>query len=222
MKYVTKRKISEQSNYSVRFVGGHYLDFLLFFFDLMKMVIALFIVVDPLGNVPIFMSLTENMDKSQRRKTFRLAILTGLVLLTFFSLVGQNILTLFGITLDSFMIAGGVLLLIVAIRLLVVGGWGEKIVIAESVGAVPIGCPLLVGPGAITTSIFNLQTSDIVVTLTSVLLTFTIVWFILRYIDPIYRILGRNGSLVITRVMALLIASIAVQYVIEGVKASFI
>ena len=102
------------------------------------------------------------------------------------------------------------------------GGWGEKIVIAESVCAVPIGCPLLVGPGAITTSILNLQTSDIVVTLTSVLLTFTIVWFILRYIHPIYRILGRNGSLVITRVMALLIASIAVQYVIEGVKTSFI
>lgn len=187
----------------------------------MKMVIALFIVVDPLGNVPIFMSLTDNMDKSQRRKTFRLAIITGLILLTFFSLVGQNILTLFGITLDSFMIAGGILLLIVAIRLLVVGGWGEKIEIVESVGAVPIGCPLLVGPGAITTSILNLQTSDIIITLTSVLLTFTIVWFILRYIDPIYRILGRNGSLVITRVMALLIASIAVQYIIEGVKTSF-
>ena len=100
------------------------MDFVSFFFDLMKMVIALFIVVDPLGNVPIFMSLTENMDKSQRRKTFRLAIITGLILLTFFSLVGQNILTLFGITLDSFMIAGGILLLIVAIRLLVVGWLG--------------------------------------------------------------------------------------------------
>ena len=197
------------------------MDLFVIFSDLVKMVIALFIVVDPLGNVPIFMSLTENMDTSQRRRTFRLAIITGLVLLTFFSIVGQNILFLFGISLDSFMIAGGILLLIVAIRLLIIGGWGEKIDITESVGAVPIGCPLLVGPGAITTSILNLQTSDILITLVSVLITFIIVWLILRYIEPIYRILGKNGSLVITRVMALLIASIAVQYIIQGVKTSF-
>ena len=197
------------------------MDLFVIFSDLVKMVIALFIVVDPLGNVPIFMSLTENMDTSQRRRTFRLAIITGLVLLTFFSIVGQNILFLFGISLDSFMIAGGILLLIVAIRLLIIGGWGEKIDITESVGAVPIGCPLLVGPGAITTSILNLQTSDILITLASVLITFIIVWLILRYIEPIYRILGKNGSLVITRVMALLIASIAVQYIIQGVKTSF-
>jgi multiple antibiotic resistance protein len=198
------------------------LDFYVFGFDLVKMVIALFIVVDPLGNVPIFMGLTENMDKSQRRRTFRLATITGLILLTFFSLVGQNILILFGISLDSFMIAGGILLLIVAIRLLVLGSWSEKTVISESVGAVPIGCPLLVGPGAITTSILNLQTSDIFITLLSVMFTFIIVWLILRYIDPIYGILGKNGSLVITRVMALLIASVAVQYILQGVKTSFL
>jgi multiple antibiotic resistance protein len=186
------------------------------------MVVALFIVVDPLGNVPIFMSLTKNMDKSQRRRTYRLATITGLILLTFFSLVGQNILVLFGISLDSFMIAGGILLLIVAIRLLVMGGWSEKRVISESVGAVPIGCPLLVGPGAITTSILNLETSNIFVTMISVLITFTIVWLILRYIDPIYRIIGKNGSLVITRVMALLIAAIAVQYILQGIKTSFL
>lgn len=197
------------------------MDLLLFGADLVKMIIALFIVVDPLGNVPIFMSLTENMDKAQRRRTFRLATITGLILLTFFSVVGQNILILFGISLDSFMIAGGILLLIVAIRLLVMGEWNEKTIITESVGAVPIGCPLLVGPGAITTSILNLQTTDILITLISVLLTFTIVWLILRYIDPIYRILGKNGSLVITRVMALLIASIAVQYIVQGAKNSF-
>lgn len=68
------------------------MDFPIFGIDLAKMIIALFIVVDPLGNVPIFMGLTENMDKSQRRRTFRLATITGLILLTFFSLVGQNIL----------------------------------------------------------------------------------------------------------------------------------
>jgi multiple antibiotic resistance protein len=181
------------------------------------MTVALFIVVNPLGSVPIFMGLTKNMNESQRRKTFQLATVTGLILLTVFSLLGQNILLLFGISLNSFMIAGGVLLLVVAVRLLIVGGWSEQMV-SESLGAVPIGCPLLVGPGAITTSILGLQSSGILTTLLSVLLPFIIVWLILRFIDPIYRVLGKNGSLVITRVMALLIASIAIQYILQGAK----
>ena len=198
------------------------IDFLELAPDIVKMTIALFIVVDPLGSVPIFIGLTQDMDKSQRKKTYQLATVTGLILLTVFSLVGQNILVLFGISLDSFMIAGGVLLLIVAIELLIKGGWRQQTVVSESVGAVPIGCPLLVGPGAITTSILNIQAYGILATLISVLLTFVIVWLILRFIDPIYRILGKNGSLVITRVMALLIASIAVQYILEGVKSGLL
>ena len=190
--------------------------------DLIKMTVALFIVVNPLGSVPIFVSLTQDIDRQQRKRTYHLAILTGLILLAFFVVVGQNVLILFGISLDSFMIAGGILLLIVAVRLLVIGGWTENLSLSESVGAVPIGCPLLVGPGAITTAILSLQSSGILVTLLSVAITFIIVWLILRFIDPIYRVLGKNGSLVITRVMALLIASIAVQYVLEGAKNSLI
>jgi multiple antibiotic resistance protein len=203
-------------------VEGNRVEFSLVATDLMKMTVALFIVVNPLGNVPIFVSLTQDMDKPQRRRTYHLAILTGVILLAFFAVVGQNILILFGISLDSFMIAGGILLLIVAVRLLVTGGWNENLSLSESVGAVPIGCPLLVGPGAITTAILSLQASGILVTLLSVGITFIVVWLILRFIDPIYRVLGKNGSLVITRVMALLIASIAVQYVLEGAKNSLI
>jgi multiple antibiotic resistance protein len=198
------------------------MDFLALAPDLVKMTIALFIVVDPLGNVPIFVGLTKDMDSLQRKKTYQLATITGLILLTFFSLVGQNILVLFGISLDSFMIAGGILLLIVAVRLLIMGGWSEQAAASEAVGAVPIGCPLLVGPGAITTSILNIQSYGILATLLSVLLTFIIVWLILRFIDPIYRVLGKNGSLVITRVMALLIASIAVQYMLQGIKSGLL
>jgi len=186
--------------------------------ELLKGIISLFIIVDPLGNIPIFISLTENMQKAERRKVFRTATLTGLFLLLAFALAGQWILILFGITLYSFMIAGGILLLIIAVRLLITGGLREEDASPESVGAVPIGCPLLVGPGAITTTILNLQSSGIVVTTVSVLVIFALVWFILRFIDPIYRFLGKTGSLVISRVMALLIASIAVQYILEGLK----
>jgi len=194
-------------------------DYIMFFLpELVKGTIALFIVVDPLGNVPIFIGLTENMEEAQRKKTFRTATITGLILLLAFALAGQQILLLFGISLYSFMVAGGILLLIVAVRLLIAGGWRETLASPESVGAVPIGCPLLVGPGAITTTILNFQSLGVIVTVLSVLITFVIVWFVLRFIDSIYQILGKTGSLVITRVMALFIAAIAVQYILQGAK----
>jgi multiple antibiotic resistance protein len=87
----------------------------------------------------------------------------------------------------------------------------------ESIGAVPIAMPLLVGPGAITTTIFNLQTYGIVVTALSVFAVLTLTWLILRYVSSVYRFLGKTGALVIARVMALFIAAIAIQYVLFGV-----
>ncbi|MBS7657271.1 MarC family protein [Candidatus Bathyarchaeota archaeon] len=189
-----------------------------FLIDLMKGTIALFLVVDPLGNIPIFVGLTKNVDEVKRRSVFRSAILTGLVVLFLFTFAGQQILILFGISINSFMVAGGLLLLIIAVRLLVVGGWHELSASPESVGAVPIGFPLLVGPGAITTTILILQSSGVIVTVFSVLITFVIVWLILRYITPIFKILGENGSLVVTRLMAMFIAAIAIQYIVQGIK----
>lgn len=184
--------------------------------NLIKGIISLFIIVDPLGNIPIFVGLTENLDKEGKKKVFDLATLTGFVLLLAFALTGQQIFNFFGISLHSFMIAGGILLLIVSVQLLISDRWQEQIASPETIGAVPIACPLLVGPGAITTTILNLQNFDLIVAVISVVIVFVIVWLILRFIDPIYSILGKTGSLVISRVMALLIAAIAIQYILEG------
>lgn len=184
---------------------------------LAKALIALFIIVDPIGNIPIFIGLTGSMNQEQRRKIFRTATLTGFVLLLVFALVGQQVLALFGISLYSFMIAGGILLLIVAVRLLAEGSWKRSEGAAEAVGAVPIAVPLLVGPGAITTTIFTLQQYGIFITVVAVIIVFALVWLVLRLADPIYRFLGNSGSAVIARIMALLIAAIAVQYILEGV-----
>lgn len=186
--------------------------------NLIRGIIALFIIVDPIGNIPIFMSLTEELSKDQRKRVFRTAVIVGVLLLLAFAIAGQQILTFFGISMYSFMIAGGILLLIIAIKLLIAGGWEEFNVTPESIGAVPMACPLLVGPGAITTTILNLQSSGLVITLVSVVLIFAIVWLILNFIEPIYRFLGKTGSLVISRVMALLIAAIAVQYILQGIR----
>jgi len=190
-----------------------------FSYDLVKAVIALFVIVDPIGNVPIFISLTENMRKDERKSAFHTATWVALALLLAFALAGQQVLNVFGISLHSFMIAGGLLLLVLAINILLFGGWKEKekVVSPKSVGAVPIACPLLVGPGAITTTILILQTSGIVVTLIAVVIIFALIWGILRLIEPIYKVLGETGAAVIARIMAIFIAAIAVGFVIDGI-----
>lgn len=187
-----------------------------FLLDLAKAIITLFIIVDPFGNIPIFISLTKGMVRESRQKAFRTALFTGFVLLISFALVGQQIFTFFGISLYSFMIAGGLLLLMISVRILVRGEWEESAP-PESIGVVPIGFPLLAGPGAITATIINLQASGVIVTIIAVLIVFAAVQIILRFIDHVYRLLGKSGSLVISRLMALLTAAIAIQYILEGI-----
>jgi len=175
--------------------------------------------VDPIGNVPIFISLTEKMNQAERKSTFHTATWVALALLLGFTLAGQQVLNVFGIPLHSFMIAGGLLLLVLAINILLFGGLKEReeVISPKSVGAVPIACPLLVGPGAITTTILILQTSGVVVTLIAVVIIFALTWIILHLINPIYKVLGETGSAVIARIMAIFIAAIAVGFVINGI-----
>lgn len=180
--------------------------------------IALFIIVDPFGNIPIFIGLTDKIEPAGRRKVFNVATLVGVVLLLFFAFLGQEVFAIFGLSIYAFEIAGGILLLIIAIRILVTGSSSSQTSIEspESLGAVPIAMPLLVGPGAITTTIFNLQSYGTLVAIVAVIIVLSVTWVILRFINGIYRILGKTGSVVIARVMALLIAGIAIQYILTG------
>jgi multiple antibiotic resistance protein len=188
-----------------------------FLSDVVKAVIVLFIIVDPFGNIPIFIGLTGKMPNNERKKVFNIAILVGFVLLLVFAFVGQEILNLFGLSIYTFEVAGGILLLILAIRILITGSMHENVDSPESLGAVPIAMPLLIGPGAITTTIFSLQTYGIVTAVIAVVVVLSVTWVILRFINQVYRFLGKTGSLVIARVMALFIAALAVQYILIGV-----
>ncbi len=192
-----------------------------FLIGLLRAFIALFIVVDPFGNIPIFVSLTEKLPVKNERKVYNTAILVGFILLLIFAFTGLEIFNLFGITISSFEIAGGILLLIISIRILVSGGFHETAESPESIGAVPIAMPLLVGPGAITTTILNLQSFGVIVAVLSVSIVLTVTWVILRFIDRIYRYLGKTGAMVIARVMSLLIAALAVQYIVNGLTTIF-
>ena len=188
-----------------------------FITDLARAAIALFIIVDPFGNIPIFVGLTESIPDAQKKRVYDTAVLVGTALLLVFAFAGQGILSLFGLSIYSFEIAGGILLLIISIRILISGSMHEKVESPESLGAVPIAIPLLVGPGAITTTIVDLQVYGIVIAILAVLVVLSSTWVILRYINNIYKFLGKTGSLVIARVMALLIAAIAVQYILTGI-----
>ena len=181
---------------------------------LAKATIALFVVVDPFGNIPIFIGILKGMGKDERGRALKVALVTGFVILMVLALTANLIFELFGISLASFKIAGGLLLLVIAMKILIQGSWEE---VHEATGAVPLGFPLLVGPGAITTTIINIGSYGMPVTMASIVIVFCITWLAFRSIDRIYSFLGKTGAVVVARVMALFIAAIATQFIIDGV-----
>ncbi len=186
--------------------------------DLVRATVALFIIVDPIGLVPIFSNVTESMPVPERSKMFRVVTYTGATLLTVFALIGQELLALFGISLPSFEMAGGLLLLLLALDILFRRERFAKPGSPEDVGIVPIAFPLLVGPGAITTTMIALGAYGVIVTLGSILIVMLLSWFVMRETPRIHRLLGKTGSSVVAQVMAVFIAAIAIQFIITGIR----
>ena len=193
-----------------------------FLADLVRSTIALFVVIDPIGSVPVFIALTQKMERAERAAVTKTAIITAAGLLFVFAVAGTQILSIFSITISSFMVAGGVLLFIVAIELLTHGEWRFAGAGAQGEsGVVPLAFPLLAGPGAITAVMISFQTAGLIVTALSILIVIGITYVVLRYVDRIYRVLGRRGSIIVTRVFAVLIAAIAVQFIVDGARGLF-
>jgi multiple antibiotic resistance protein len=191
--------------------------------DLLKSVVALFVVVNPIGKVPIFIALTEKMEKQNKKLVSKNAIITTAVLLTVFAVAGIQLLSIFGITIFSFMIAGGILLFIISIEFLTHGEWRHSgSSTSGDSGIVPLAFPLLAGPGAITTVIISLQAYGWIVSIISIVFIVLVTYLVLQLGNPILRILGRRGSIVTTRVFAIFLAAIAVQYIVEGLRQLFV
>lgn len=191
-----------------------------FIVPLLKASTALFIIIDPLGLIPVFMALTQGATDSERRAILSHATLVAFVLLLLFAFTGTGILNFFGIGLSDFKIAGGILLLVLALRIIGEAHYGKTG--GGKPGVVPIAVPLLVGPGAITTSIVLIGTYGLWVTVTAVVLTFSVCFLIFRCVNLLYRILGETGSDVIAKIMGMLIAAIAVQFIRQGVQEIFL
>jgi multiple antibiotic resistance protein len=190
---------------------------MLFWTQVAKVAIALFIITDALGNLPFYISLTEGATPEERRKITSSAILTGLFLLAFFVFAGALVLDFFSLTMNDLQIAGGILLFMISIEVLMRGKMISEH--RDEVGVVPLGSPLLVGPGAITTVLVMAKIYQLPAVVLGVLICFFFIWLIFHFSGAIYRIIGHNGSLIVTKIASILIAAIAVRFIRIGVQA---
>jgi multiple antibiotic resistance protein len=193
---------------------------------------SLFSIVDPFAAVPIYLALTSR-DTLARRHTVALrASMTVLGVLTVFALGGSIIFRFFGITIPAFKIAGGVLLFTVALDMLrakpsttkTSPEETEENVAKEDVGVIPVGIPLLSGPGAIASAtVLSERARSMplrIALLSAIVVLASIVWLTLRFADPVARMLGKTGLNLITRIMGLILAATAAQFVVDGVQVA--
>lgn len=191
---------------------------------------VLFIVVDPIANVPVFLSILQSFSPGVRKDIIRKAVITAAAVLLIFTFTGKYIFDYLGIEMYSFKIAGGILLFIIAVEML----FGRRSKTTSSkeeedeakarddIAATPLAVPLLTGPGAITTGIvlYNTasETGEEPTVIASILLVFLLTYFILTRSSGIFKALGYVGTRVLVRVMGLLLSAIAVQFVMTGLK----
>ncbi|NWF77056.1 MAG: MarC family protein [Chloroflexi bacterium] len=181
--------------------------------------VPLFFAMDSVGNLPIFLALTQGIELKHRRHAANLATLTALGVGLGFVAVGKAIFLLLGIEVADFLVAGGIILLILAIKDLITG----KIVEAEDslasdmVGVVPLGTPLVVGPAVLASLLLLIGQYRIPIVLASFVLNLAIQWVVFRQADRIVNLLGRTGVNAASKIVMLLLAAIAVKMIREGV-----
>jgi multiple antibiotic resistance protein len=197
-------------------------------FALVTFTSVLFI-VDPIAVVPTYLVITQGQTQAQRRMTASRACIAAVILLVTFALVGRAIFELFGITMPAFRIAGGLILWLVAMDMLrgsrsTQEGTPEitEATVKEDVAITPLAMPMLAGPGAISTvMVLSGQartTPQTIVVYASILFALFIAWATLRAAERLVLRVGQTGIRVMTRIMGLLLAAIAVQFVITGVR----
>ena len=192
---------------------------------------TLFIIVDPLGNIPMFIALTERLDDEARERVSKKSTVIGATLLIFMGLGGWAVMDFFRITLDGLKIAGGIMLFIVSVDILLGKRSREYLaqkslesVDVDSLAVFPIALPLYTGPGAITAAIVLASEGGLVEKLLlvlAILLVYAGIRLTHKYSSTIIRLLGKSGSDIIARVMAIFLAAIAVEYVFDGLAGKF-
>jgi len=181
--------------------------------------IPLFVAMDPVGNLPIFLALTQEIGSTRRRQTVNLATLTALGVGLGFVAIGKAIFLLLGIEVADFLMAGGIILLILAVRYLITGKMVETqdLSASQTVGVVPLGTPLVVGPAVLATFLLLIDQYFIAIVMLSFILNLAIQWLLFRQANRIVDFLGDTGVSAISKITMLLLATIAVKMIRQGI-----
>jgi multiple antibiotic resistance protein len=190
---------------------------------------TLFVVIDPPGLVPMFIALTQGMSNERRRAMALRACIIAAVLLTLFGLAGESILGFIGISMPAFRIAGGILLFLTALDMLFERRTqrreGQHADPDHDPSVFPLATPLIAGPGAIASVILLVGQSGpgwagTAAVIGLLLAMIAVTYLFLLASPPLERMLGRTGTIVITRLLGMLLAALSVQFVIDGVKGT--
>lgn len=190
--------------------------------------IALFVIANPIGAVPIFITLTATASAEEQRHTARTTAITVAIVLVVSVFVGQPLLNFFGVGMPSFLVGGGILILLMAIAMMQARISGarrtpeetQEAAVKDEVGVVPLGIPLVAGPGAISTVIIFAHEAtgsfDLVFLVFAGILVAISVWIALRLAGPIRRLLGQTGINIVTRLAGLILSAVAVEFITRG------
>ncbi len=182
--------------------------------------IPIFVAVDAVGVLPIFVSLTEGLKQKERAKIIIQSMLTATCLAVGFILIGKVVFRLLNITMGDFMVAGGVILFCIAITD-IINPVKKRRIPTDELGAVPLGTPLIVGPAVLTTSMVIISEYGLLPTMISVLANILLAGLIFRLSSVLINVLGESGSKALSKIMSLLLAAIAVMLIRKGITGLF-
>ncbi|MFT4008465.1 MAG: MarC family protein [Nocardioidaceae bacterium] len=190
---------------------------------LAQVFVTLFVIMDPPGTIPIFLSLTRGRSTQTIRRAAWQAVAVSFGVICVFAVFGQGILSYLHISLPALRCAGGLLLLLVALELLTGRGQTATASSDVNVALVPLGTPLLAGPGAIVaTMVFAQQVHDVadfIGVALGILAVHASIWLTMRFSVPIIRLIRDSGVVLVTRIAGLLLSAIAVQMIADAVEA---
>jgi multiple antibiotic resistance protein len=184
--------------------------------------IPIFFAMDAIGILPVFLSMTKDIFVEKRRVIINQAALTSLVISVVFVFLGKEIFHFLGITIADFKISGGILLLILSINELLFNDHVQRrSETGELIGVVPIGMPLIIGPGVLTTLLLSVGTNGYTPTLLALLVNLAIVWLCFLFSDQILKVIRQAGAIAVGKIFSLLLAAIAVMMIRVGLFELF-
>jgi len=186
--------------------------------------IPIFVAVDAIANIPIFLSLVENCSKKQKRKIISDAVKTATSVAVIFICLGKWVFSLLGVTVPDFQIAGGLLLFVLSARLLFPGAQKDGLTSMHDrdIGVFPLGTPLITGPAVLTTTLMMVNSFGVLATLVALIINMFIVWISLFKADVIMKFIGPSGTRAFSKIMYILLAAIAVMMVRNGITGALL